>query len=75
MGTGRGRPGGNPDFGDTSRFANQAAVRTAPAPMNQQVKLLVDAGTKKWLEEEARSRNLSMADIVREAIAEKRSQS
>lgn len=74
MGTGRGRPGGNPDFGDTSRFDNQARVRTAAAPMNQQVKLLVDADTKRWLEDEAKARELSMADVVREAIAEKRSQ-
>lgn len=60
---GRGRPGGNPDFGSKYKFDNGREK-----PLSEQIKTLVNPEIKLELKEIAEKNNCTVPDLVRKAI-------
>lgn len=60
---GRGRPGGNPDFGTTHRFDYGR-----DKPLSQQVSTRIAEETKLQLKDLAQKNNCTIPDVVRAAI-------
>ena len=60
---GRGRPGGNPDFGTKYKLNSNR-----DKPLSEQIKTLVLPETKLQLKEIAQKRNCTVPDLVRAAI-------
>lgn len=63
MGKGRGRPGGNPDFGTKYK-----ADYGRDEPLSEQVKAQVHPKTKLLLKDLAGEKNCTVPDLVRAAI-------
>lgn len=63
MGKGRGRPGGNPDFG--TKYKNDLVK---DRPLTEQVKAVIYPETKEKLKSLADEKNCSVPDLVRAAI-------
>lgn len=63
MGKGRGRPGGNPDFGTKHRFDYGRNN-----PLSEQVGTRIASETKLQLKEIAEQKNCTIPDLIRAAI-------
>ena len=63
MGKGRGRPGGNPEFG--TKYKNDFG---RDRPLTEQIKAVVYPETKEKLKSLADEKNCSVPDLVRAAI-------
>lgn len=63
MGRGRGRPGGNPDFGIKYRGELKGEVA-----LSEQVKASIDPQMKLQLKKLAETKNCTVPDVIRAAI-------
>lgn len=63
MGKGRGRPGGNPDFGNKLRFTS-----SGDKPLSDVVATRVPTETKLELKKAAQEQNCTVPELIRAAI-------